>query len=117
MATNASVAREVASNPWSKIVYFDDSKRLLLEWLPASKDMTDEQVKETLQLFIDANQRLRAPYLVVDIMRFGRGFTDEINAWRAEHIIPAYNAAGVRTNGLPRSRGGPDVREGLHPGR
>lgn len=96
LATNAPVAREVASNPWGKIVYFEEWKTLQLEWLPSSKDMSDEQVKETLQLFADAGNRLRAPYLLVDVMKFGRGFTDEINAWRAEHIIPAYNSAGVR---------------------
>jgi len=96
MATNAPVAREVASTPWGKIVYFEESKRLLLTWLPASKDMSDEQVKETLQLFADAGKELRPPYMVVDIRQFGRGFTDEINKWRDAKIIPAYNSSGIR---------------------
>lgn len=96
MATNAPVAKQIASNPWGKIVYFDEWKTLQLEWLPLSKDMSDEQVKETLQLFANAGKELRPNYLLVDVMQFGRGFTDEINAWRDANIIPAYNSAGVQ---------------------
>jgi hypothetical protein len=96
MGTNAPVAKEVASTPWGKIVYFDESKRLLLTWLPASKDMSDEQVKETLRLFADAGKELRPLYMVVDITQFGRGFTDEINRWRDARIIPVYNSSGIR---------------------
>jgi len=96
MATNAPVAKEVASTPWSKILYFDESKTLLLKWLPASKDMSDEQVKETVQLFADAGKDLRPPYMMVDITQFGRGFTDEINRWRDAKIIPLYNSSGIR---------------------
>lgn len=96
MAANTPVAREVANNAWGKIVYFDENKTLQLEWLPMSKEMSDEQVKETLQLFADAGMELRPNYLLVDVMQFGRGFTDEINAWRDAKIIPAYNSAGVK---------------------
>jgi hypothetical protein len=95
MATNTPVAKEVASNPWSKIAYLEEWKTLQLEWLPASKGMSDAQVKETLQSFADACKDLRPRYLLVDVLRFYRGFTDEINAWRDANIIPAYNSAGV----------------------
>lgn len=96
MAMDASVAREVASNPWSKILYFDDSKTVLLKWLPASKDMSDDQVKESVQLFADAGKDLRPHYMLIDITEFGRSFTDEINKWRDANIIPIYNASGFR---------------------
>ena len=96
MAMNAPVTREVASNPWAKIVYFDEWKTLELQWLPLSKDMSDDQVKDTLQLFADACKELRPPYLLVDVLQFHRGFTDDINAWRDANIIPVYNSSGVR---------------------
>ena len=96
MSADARAGREVAGNQWSKIVYFGDSKTLLLEWLPSSKEMSDGAVKQTLEQFADAGEELRPSYLLVDVMHFGRGFTDEINAWRDVRIIPAYNAAGVQ---------------------
>jgi hypothetical protein len=58
-------------------------------------------------------------YLLVDVRKFRHSIGEGVGSWRDEHIIPAYNAAGVEkfaflfaTGALRHGRGGERTSEG-----
>src|ERR1700737_1017607 len=96
MANDPAAPTVVETNPWAELLWYEQWKTLELKWLTSSDSMTDDQVKETLQLFADCGERLRPTYMMINALDFHRGFTDEINVWRTANVIPAYNRAGVK---------------------
>src|SRR6266567_4425072 len=41
-------------------------------------------------------QERRTPNMLVDVTRFGHSPGEHVGPWRDDHIIPRYNAAGVK---------------------
>src|ERR1700694_1148068 len=111
MATDPAAPTVVETNTWAELLWHEHWKTLELKWLTSSDDMTDEQVKETLQLFADSGEKLRPTYMMINALDFHRGFTDEINVWRTANIIPAYNRAGVKRFALVPPAGYPATVE------
>ncbi len=86
----------VASNEWADLLLYEKWKTVDLKWRPSSKGMTDDEVKATLKMFADSAEQLRPTFLMSNAVEFFRGFNDDIAAYRAANVIPAYNRAGIK---------------------
>lgn len=88
---------EVARNQWGAILHHHDTRTLELEWFAATRQMTDDDFKATLELYTSEGERLQPITSgLIDATEFVHTFADNSAlAWRDEHIIPRYNAMGV----------------------
>ena len=86
---------EVARNDWGVILQHERWQTVELRWLPSTTDMTDEGFKATLELLAAAGERVRPQFMLIDATEFHHQFGEGVMAWRDEHIIPRYGAAGV----------------------
>jgi hypothetical protein len=90
------VATELNRDEYGVIRYYPEDRILELEWLEASADMTDDDFKRSMQRYAELAGEHSTPYLLVDVTKFRHSMGEGVGAWRDEHIIPAYNAAGVQ---------------------
>jgi len=58
--------------------------------------MTDDDFKASMQRYAQLADSHSTPHLLVDLTNFRHTPGKGMGPWRDEHIIPAYNAAGVR---------------------
>jgi hypothetical protein len=86
----------IASNEWATITYHTELKAMELKWEQATRSMSDEGFRQTLQLLADGGLELRPAYMIIDATEFFHHVTPGTFAWRDEHIIPRYNQAGIR---------------------
>jgi hypothetical protein len=111
---------ELAANPWGVILHHQEDRVLELRWLPSTASMTDGAFKATLALFAWEAEVVRPSCLLIDALQFRHQFGEGVMAWRDDHIIPRYGAAGVRKfafhvpGGFPNTMeaGGPEAFEG-----
>lgn len=89
---------EVARNQWGAILHSPDTQTLELKWLASTRQMTDEDFKITLELYASQGERLQPIASgLIDATEFFHTFADDRTlAWRDEHIIPRYNAIGIK---------------------
>jgi len=86
---------EMARNDWGVILQHEQRQTVELRWLPSTRDMTDGGFKETLELLAAAGERVRPRFMLIDATEFHHQFGEGVMAWRDEHIIHRYGAAGV----------------------
>ena len=67
-----------------------------LDWRAGTAAMTDEDFRETLEVFAEAALQHKASQLVIDVRLFRHRPSKEILAWRDEVTVAKYNRAGVR---------------------
>lgn len=67
-----------------------------MEWLEGSAGMTDNDFMRSMERYAAFAEERRAPNMLVDVTRFRHSPGEHVGAWRDEHIIPRYNAAGVK---------------------
>jgi len=89
------MTKEIYRDRYGAIRHDEDAGILELEWFPASIEMNDDDFRRYLSRYAEAETAVRAPGLVIDVTRFAFRPSPDVAAWRDEHIIPAYNAAGV----------------------
>jgi hypothetical protein len=89
------MSTEVASTEYGVIVRYGEWNTLELKWLPATKDATEAQARDTMALFAAETEKLKPQFLIVDTTEFFHRWADDMMAWRNEEIIPQYNAGGV----------------------
>jgi len=87
---------EVARNDWGVVVQHEQWQTVELRWLSSTRAMTDEGFKATLELLAAAGERVRPQFMLIDATEFHHQFGEGVMAWRDEHIIPRYGAAGVK---------------------
>ncbi len=102
---------EVARNSWGVVLDHRQWRTLELRWLPATRDMTDEGFKETLELLASAGERLGPRFMLVDGTDFHHQSGEGVMEWRAEHIVPRYNSAGVTKFAFLAPAGSPGTVE------
>lgn len=90
------MAREIYRDRFGAILHHEDAGTLELEWSEGNAEMTDEDFMAWLARYADASLSTRAPNLMIDVTRFRFRPGERVAAWRDEHVIPKYNAAGVR---------------------
>lgn len=86
---------EVARNDWGVILQHEQWQTVELRWLSSTRAMSDEGFKATLELLAAAGERVRPRFMLIDATEFHHQFGEGVMAWRDEHIIPRYGAAGV----------------------
>lgn len=69
---------------------------LEIRWFDATAELTGEEFQRWLSIFAEEVGSNRRPGILVDATRFRMEMALMDSAWRDEHIIPRYNAAGVR---------------------
>src|SRR5215813_1150569 len=92
---NIEMPTEVASTEYGVIILHDDWNALELKWLPATKDATEAQARNTMALFAAETEKRKPRFLIVDTTEFLHRWADDMMAWRDKEIIPHYNAGGV----------------------
>lgn len=84
------------SAPIYSISWQKPEKLARLTWLRGSKDMTDEDFRETLEVFAETALQHRAIGLVIDVREFRHRPSPEILNWRNESMVAKYKRAGVK---------------------
>lgn len=110
------MATEFHRDDYGVIRHHSEDGILELEWLEASASMTDDDFKRSMQRYAELAGEHSTPYLLVDVRNFRHSMGKGVGAWRDEHVIPAYNAAGVRKFAFLLPAGAPGtVEEGNPP--
>jgi hypothetical protein len=89
------VPTELNRDGYAVIRHYPENGVLELEWLEASANMTDDDFKRSMQRYAELAGEHATPRLLVDVTKFLHSPGESVGVWRDEHIIPAYNAAGV----------------------
>jgi hypothetical protein len=112
------VATELHRDEYGVIWHHEEDGILELEWLDHSASMTDDDFKRSMQRYAKLAGAHSSHYLLVDVTRFRHTMGEGVGAWRDEHIIPAYNAAGVKKFAFLFPPGAPGtVEEGIDPAK
>jgi hypothetical protein len=86
----------IDSAPMYSISYHKPERLVRLTWLPGTAGMTDQDFKETLEVFAESALQHHAQRLIIDVREFKHRPSGEILAWRDEVTVGKYNRAGVR---------------------
>jgi hypothetical protein len=84
------------TEPMYSLTWHKSEKLLRLTWLEGTEGMTDEDFRETLEVFADSAVQHRANLLVIDVRQFKYRPSKEILAWRDQVTVPKYNKAGTK---------------------
>ena len=87
--------QEVAANQWGTIKHHPQWQTLELRWDAATRSMTDDGFKQTLQILADQGLKVRPKFMIIDATEFFHTPGEGTLAWRDENIVPLYNDAGV----------------------
>jgi hypothetical protein len=105
------MATELHRDDYGVITHQAEDGILELEWLEASANMTDDDFKRSMQRYAELAGEHSTPYLLVDVRNFRHSMGKDVGAWRDEHVIPAYHAAGVRKLAFLLPTGAPGTVE------
>lgn len=86
----------IPSEPMYAISYHRPEKFARLTWLAGTEGMTDQDFKETLEVFSESALQHGAERLMIDVREFKHRPSAEILAWRDEVTVGKYNQAGVK---------------------
>lgn len=84
------------SQPMYSISYYKAENFVRLTWLAGTEGMTDENFKETLEVFAESALQHHANRLMIDVREFRHRPSAEISTWRDKVIVPKYIRAGVK---------------------
>jgi hypothetical protein len=101
----------MARNSWGVILDHEEDGILELRWLSSTAAMTDDQFKETLELFAGQAEQAQRPFLLIDSTEFLHAIGQGVREWRDREIIPRYNAAGTSKFAFLVPEGFPDAME------
>jgi hypothetical protein len=78
------------------ISYHKSERLVRLTWLAGTEGMTDQDFKETLEVFAEGALQHSAQRLLIDVSEFKHRPSAEILAWRDDVTVGKYNRAGVK---------------------
>ena len=84
------------TKPLYSISYHKPENFVRLTWLPGTEGMTDEDFKETLEVFAESALQHHAKRLMIDVREFKYRPSAEILAWRDKVTVPKYIRAGAK---------------------
>jgi hypothetical protein len=84
------------TRPMYSIVWSKAERLLRLTWLEGTEGMTDEDFRETLEVFADAAMHHQATGLLIDVRQFKHRPSKEVLAWRDQVTVAKYNQAGTK---------------------
>ena len=82
--------------PMYSITWHKLEKLLVLTWLGGTEGMTDDDFRETLEVFADGAIAHDADRLVIDVREFKHRPSAEVLAWRDKVTVAKYNEAGIK---------------------
>lgn len=74
----------------------DDTSSIELEWKPSTADMSAADFQRALEHLAKHIGEHGASGTLIDVRSFRFAMTPELDVWRQEEIIPAYNAGGLK---------------------
>lgn len=78
-------------------ILWDDSTCIIgIDWKESTAAMTDDDMKNELDLFAGYVEEQKAPSIIVDVTRFRHRMSPEVQQWRVKNISTRYSAAGVK---------------------
>jgi hypothetical protein len=80
---------------WS-MTHNRDANAIELNWKSTTSSMTGDDFKAALERLATHIREQAATGTLIDLRTFGFTSTPELDQWRREQIIPAYNAAGLK---------------------
>ena len=86
----------IHSAPMYSISYHRPEKLVRLTWLAGTAGMTDQDFKETLEVFAESALQHSAERLLIDVREFKHRPSAEILAWRDDVTVNKYNRAGAK---------------------
>ena len=84
------------SQPMYSISYYKSENSVRLTWLPGTEGMTDEDFKETLEVFAESARQHHAKRLMVDVREFKHRPSVGALAWRDKVTVPKYIRGGAK---------------------
>lgn len=81
---------------WGSVIDRMPAGYLEIRWFDSTDEMTKDEFQDWLTMFAEEVGANRRPAILVDATRFGMPMDNMDGSWRDEHVIPRYNAAGVR---------------------
>jgi hypothetical protein len=100
---------------WGSILDRPDDDYLELRWYDATVDMEAEAFNAFLAGFADVLDVTQRKGALVDAIQFRMPMDRMSTGWRDEHIVPRYNAAGLRKFAFVMPSGMPAI--GAEPSR
>ena len=83
------------AKPMYSISWHKPEQLLRLTWLPGTGQMTDDDFRDTLEVFSAGAIQHKARRLVIDVREFKHRPSKEILDWRDAVTVTKYNQAGV----------------------
>ena len=83
-------------DPMYSMIYHKPEHLVRLKWLAGTAAMTDQDFKETLEVFADTAIQHGAKRLLIDVLEFKHRPSAEVQKFRDEVTVPKYNKAGVK---------------------
>lgn len=87
---------ELFRDQWGTIAVDNERKHIEILWFEATAEMSDEDFMAWLERFAGFVERGKCDTALVDARRFRMNPAGVSMGWRDEHIIPRYNAAGLK---------------------
>lgn len=84
------------STPMYSITWQKPEQLARLTWLSGTEGMTDEDFRETLEVFAESAVQHKAKSLIIDVREFKHRPSSEILAWRDQVTVAKYNRAGAK---------------------
>lgn len=78
--------------------YFRDAEHdaVIQRWTESTASITEAQFRDGVDRLAGLIERERLPNVIVDVTKMAYRPAGDFEEWRQAHIIPRYNAAGVR---------------------
>lgn len=73
-----------------------DTRSIALDWKPTTAEMSADDFKQALEHLAEHIREKTATGALIDVRSFRFAMTPELDGWRIENIVPAYNAGGLR---------------------
>ena len=91
-----ATARVLYSDRWGDIVDRPDDGCVEIRWFDTTSDMSGDDFNQFLTTYAGCVESCGRAGGLVDAVQFRMDMTRMNMGWRDEHIIPRYNAAGLR---------------------
>ena len=87
---------ELFNDSYGSIMYDPERGVLELAWNESTSEMSDEDFKRWLAMFAQYGEQYPSNFMIIDGRKFAHELSGSVNEWRAENILPRYNAAGIK---------------------
>jgi len=89
-------SNHVYEDRWGEVIDHTDSDFLEIRWYDTTDAMSKDEFQRWLTLFAENEERLRRSCCLIDATNFKMDPANSDGPWREVHIVPRYNAAGVK---------------------